>query len=309
MPRDTLLDFFHDFAGLEDEFLIHDDGFHARHFRYREIAERARAFAAQAAGAGNRPRRQGHSVWRKPAGVDHRAVGMLARRRDRGSDRLPVIRANLSIASRASCGARLVLTGEEPGMYDRPGAPASTQPVAITKDQTAEIIFTSGATAEPKGVIITHRNILANIVPVENEVEEVPALPAAVRAHPIPKPAAAEPHVRPSHGDLHSADAPRRGGLHARIRIPTKSCGRFARGAFRVLVSVPQILEILRAHLIQMFPELRQHQASERPLAAPLVALSQGASACSDGNFGASSSARRRCRRIWKRSSPNLDSW
>ena len=34
----------------------------------------------------------------------------------------------------------------------------------------AEIIFTSGATADPKGVVITHRNVLANIVPVEREV-------------------------------------------------------------------------------------------------------------------------------------------
>ncbi len=47
MPRDTLLDFFHDFAAGDAEFLIHDDGFHARHFRYREIADRARAFAAR----------------------------------------------------------------------------------------------------------------------------------------------------------------------------------------------------------------------------------------------------------------------
>src|SRR5262249_49143061 len=31
-------------------------------------------------------------------------------------------------------------------------------------------IFTSGATAEPKGVVITHRNVLANIVPIEREV-------------------------------------------------------------------------------------------------------------------------------------------
>ncbi len=39
-----------------------------------------------------------------------------------------------------------------------------------TKDDVVEIIFTSGATAEPKGVVITHRNILANIVPIEREV-------------------------------------------------------------------------------------------------------------------------------------------
>src|SRR5437867_3586117 len=42
--------------------------------------------------------------------------------------------------------------------------------VSIGRDDIAEIIFTSGATAEPKGVLITHRNVLANIVPVEREV-------------------------------------------------------------------------------------------------------------------------------------------
>src|SRR5204863_7029273 len=42
--------------------------------------------------------------------------------------------------------------------------------VAIGRDDIAEIIFTSGATADPKGVVITHRSVLANIVPVEREV-------------------------------------------------------------------------------------------------------------------------------------------
>ena len=36
----------------------------------------------------------------------------------------------------------------------------------------AEIIFTSGTTAEPKGVCITHRNILANIEPLEREIQK-----------------------------------------------------------------------------------------------------------------------------------------
>ena len=39
------------------------------------------------------------------------------------------------------------------------------------RDDILQIVFTSGTTADPKGVVITHRNILANIVPVEREME------------------------------------------------------------------------------------------------------------------------------------------
>ncbi len=44
------------------------------------------------------------------------------------------------------------------------------EPAAL--DQTAEILFTSGATGEPKGVTITHRNILANLKPIDHGIEK-----------------------------------------------------------------------------------------------------------------------------------------
>jgi long-chain acyl-CoA synthetase len=44
-------------------------------------------------------------------------------------------------------------------------------PVDILEDDIAEIIFTSGTTAEPKGVCLTHKNILANINPLESEIQ------------------------------------------------------------------------------------------------------------------------------------------
>ncbi|HEY7616101.1 MAG TPA: AMP-binding protein, partial [Terriglobales bacterium] len=43
-------------------------------------------------------------------------------------------------------------------------------PSGIGGDDTLEIVFTSGTTAEPKGVVITHGNVLANIAPLEREI-------------------------------------------------------------------------------------------------------------------------------------------
>lgn len=42
----------------------------------------------------------------------------------------------------------------------------------ISADDIVEIIFTSGTTAEPRGVCLTHRNLLANLVPLEREIKK-----------------------------------------------------------------------------------------------------------------------------------------
>lgn len=41
---------------------------------------------------------------------------------------------------------------------------------AATRDDIVEIVFTSGTTADPRGVVITHGNILANLEPLEREI-------------------------------------------------------------------------------------------------------------------------------------------
>ena len=48
-------------------------------------------------------------------------------------------------------------------------ASPSFSPVTANRSDPVEIVFTSGTTAEPRGVVLTHGNILANIAPIEKE--------------------------------------------------------------------------------------------------------------------------------------------
>jgi long-chain acyl-CoA synthetase len=45
-------------------------------------------------------------------------------------------------------------------------------PVAIETNDPLEIVFTSGTTAEPKGVVISHGNVLSNMAPLEQEIHK-----------------------------------------------------------------------------------------------------------------------------------------
>src|SRR5450755_52994 len=47
---------------------------------------------------------------------------------------------------------------------------ASVDAEGATRDDIVQIVFTSGTTAEPRGVVITHGNILANLEPLEREI-------------------------------------------------------------------------------------------------------------------------------------------
>ncbi len=51
-------------------------------------------------------------------------------------------------------------------------AAAPYEAAAIGPADVLEIVFTSGTTAEPKGVVITHGNVLGNIAPLETEIRK-----------------------------------------------------------------------------------------------------------------------------------------
>jgi long-chain acyl-CoA synthetase len=184
MKRDTLLDVFADFSALDDPFLIYDDGLRTYRYSYRQTAAAARALALRLREARVAP---GDRVllWseNRPEWIAAFWACLLA-----GAVVVPAdFRSSAALVTRIAdaVSPRVVLIGDEvtwpappswrlSDVVDWTSDPAGpAQPLhAASAEDLAEIIFTSGATAEPKGVRITHRNILSNIVPVETEVRK-----------------------------------------------------------------------------------------------------------------------------------------
>jgi long-chain acyl-CoA synthetase len=126
--------------------------------------------------------------------------------------------------------------------------------VPLVRDDITQIIFTSGATAEPKGVVIRHRNVLANIVPVEREVMKYRKY--ARPFHPL-----RFLNLLPlSHmfGQSMASSIPpmvRGTVIFTRSFNPHDILGLLHRRRVSVLVCVPKILGVLREHVVRAFPE------------------------------------------------------
>jgi long-chain acyl-CoA synthetase len=133
----------------------------------------------------------------------------------------------------------------------------------LSRDTPLQIIFTSGTTAEPKGIVHTQGNVLASLDPLEKEMGKYLRYERLV--HPlrilhtlplshvfgqfmglwVPPLLAAEVHYEDR------LQAPRLATLMRQERIS-------------VLAAVPRVLDLLRAYMQAEFPALAQEAAAAR---------------------------------------------
>jgi long-chain acyl-CoA synthetase len=260
--RQTLLDFFAEFSRHSGEFLIHDDGYRSRSFSYAEVVRGAVVFAA-------RLRKHGIAKGEKVLFWSENRPEWIAALWGcliEGVIAVPVdYRSSPDLVRRIHriVGARALLAGDEvPVLDDIPcwklaglEWTGDTSPgAAITRDDVAEILFTSGTTAEPKGVLISHRNVLANIKPVDREVRKYrkygrPFFPIRFL------------NLLPLSHMFGQAMAtfvpPMLPGVVVFMHgyNPREIARQIRKRRISVLVSVPKILEVLREYVVQTVPE------------------------------------------------------
>ena len=269
MQRETLIDFFRDVAEIRGEFLAYDDGYRRQGHTYEAVGRAARGFAARLRAVGLH---KGDKVvfWgeNRPEWVACYWGCLLA-----GIIVVPIdyrSSPDFVVKVRALVDARVVLVGDDVRGLDPKAdlggafvwlladldwqADGPMPDVPISRDDIIQIIFTSGATAEPKGVVIRHRNVLANIVPVEREV--VKYRKYARPFHPL-----RFLNLLPlSHmfGQSMASNIPpmvRGTVIFTRSFNPHDVLRLIKTRRVSVLVCVPKILDVLREHITHAFPE------------------------------------------------------
>ncbi len=268
--------FFRRMARIDAEFLVYDDGFRCRSFRYREITGLAEAFAARLRSNGIR-KNDAVMIWSESrpgwivafwgcllegavivpvepqSSLDlfHRIEGKVRPRLIVVGDRVAQIAGSEVPVWR--------ITDSERGFAGRPGETARCEPAAMFEDDVAEIVFTSGTTGDPKGVVITHRNLASQLAPIEGQLAPYrkyvrPFAPLRIvnllpMSHLFGQALATFiPPLIPASVVFISSASPRE--IARQIRAQRAA----------ILVAVPKMLEVLRDFLVHRFPETIEAQ-------------------------------------------------
>src|SRR5487761_720188 len=189
MARQSLIEFIEEYGRRGGEIAVaHRRGYRMERWTYARVAETARGFAAELASRGIAP---GDRVllWGDNCAewvaaffgcvlrgavvvpLDRIATAEFAGRVAQTAE------AKLLICSRGvpefdSRMPAIALEDIEAAAARQANSDMSGFARAAARSDTVEIVFTSGTTAEPRGVVLTHGNILANIEPLETQMQE-----------------------------------------------------------------------------------------------------------------------------------------
>lgn len=179
----TLHQFFDWMARHDREFVVYDDGWRGWSYSYSEIARMARRFAARlkslGIGKGDRV-----LIWSKSRPGWIAALWGCVLEGVVVVPIEPLASPDLFHRIEQTVRPRMILLG---GRVSGPSRPpniptwslldienehgeALPEPAIVNENDLAEIVFTSGTTAEPKGVVMTHRNLAASLTPLEDQI-------------------------------------------------------------------------------------------------------------------------------------------
>jgi long-chain acyl-CoA synthetase len=186
MPVESLLNFVQNYAALGGEIAVRQRrGYRMESWTYGRIGEGANRVARELEARGIT---KGDAVllWGKNSAewitaflgcllrgvvvvpIDHASLPEFACRVSREVNAKLIFRANAHKECEAVPSIPLEPLFTVTGQHN--SSPYPSPP--LTRQDTLEIIFTSGTTAEPRGVMISHGNVLANIEPLQSEIRK-----------------------------------------------------------------------------------------------------------------------------------------
>jgi long-chain acyl-CoA synthetase len=138
---------------------------------------------------------------------------------------------------------------------DLPTNPNYAVSPAVSRESPFQIIFTSGTTSDPKGIVHTHGNVLASLQPIEDEIARYRRYERWFHPlrflHSLPL-----SHVFGQFTGLW-IPAILSAELHFSDQLePARITDLIRRERISVLIAVPRVLQLLRTHLLSRFPSL-----------------------------------------------------